>query len=249
MSSIKLTYKNIYESCSSASCSPTASTAYPIYRLYDRDIDKIFAFSSASTSMTVTANQGASSDIWVSATRLIIPTGHNLNGLGCCLYYSTDNAAFTSATSWTQANANTIDKSFTSQTYRYFKFEIFAATSHTGQMPELFLGPDYTFQRNPAYGSMIGKKTNVLRDETQSGKTRLVKMGDVRKKGTYDLIAVQTSQKEDLQSLVAHTEGAKPLWLTDEEGILTYVEILNDLEFVYKGYNIWSSVIDFQEVI
>jgi len=249
MSNIKFTYKNVFEDCSSVSCSPTESTAYPLYRLYDRDIDKLFAFSSVSTEMSITANQGASSDVWLSPTRLIIPEGHNLNGLDCILYYSTDNIAFTSVTSWTQADTNTINKTFTAPTYHYFKFKIISATSHTGQLPELFLGPDYTFQRNPSYGSVVGKKINVLRDETQSGKVRLIKQGDIRKKGTYDLTVIETTQKDDLETLIDYIEGAKPLWMTDENGTLTYIEILNEPEFVYKAAGKYSCVIDFQEVI
>lgn len=249
MAQIKILYRNILEN---STVNPTnENTSYPKYRLYDRDIGKLFKGNSSAATWSITIDQQSSATHTIyPIDRLIIPSGHNLNGIGLRIQYSSDNFAgdINTATSWTQSTTGIIDKSITSNTQRYWRISIF---DHSiPELPELFLGKDYSFQRNPGYGSRTGKKANVMREETQSGKRRAIKLGELKNTRTYELSVIETSQKDDFETWFEHTEGLKPVYLTDEAGNVLYVELLNDLDFSYKARNnIYSVVLEFQEVI
>jgi hypothetical protein len=89
-----------------------------------------------------------------------------------------------------------------------------------------------------------------MREETQSGKRRAVELGGIRETRTYDLAVIETTQKEDFETWVEHTEGLKPFYVIDETGEILFMELLNDLDFSYKARNsIYSVVLEFQEVI
>lgn len=245
MAQIKILYRNILEN---STVNPSnENLSYPKYRLYDRDIGKLFKGNSSINDFLITIDQGASDPNPVN--HLIIPFGHNLNGSSMMLEYSTGGAYF-SATSWSQTSAGTINKAITSTgNHRYWRLDIISASA-VPELTELFLGQDYTFQRNPSYGSRAGIKSNVMREETQSGKRRAVQLGELRETRTYDLSVIETTQKDDFKTWVEHTEGLKPIYLTDENGNLMFAELLNDLDFSYKARNnIYSVVLELQEVL
>ena len=248
MAQIKILYRNILEN--STVTPSNENSTYPSYRLYDRDIGKLFKGNSSVGDFYITIDQGASASNPIYAIdHLVIPIGHNLNGSSMMLEYSTG-GAYVSATSWSQSSTGTINKTITTTgNHRYWRLDIVQATA-VPELPELFLGQDYTFQRNPSFGSRTGIKANVMREETQSGKRRAIQLGELRETRTYDLSVIETTQKDDFETWIEHTEGLKPVYLTDEEGNVLYVELLNDLDFSYKARNnIYSVVLEFQEVI
>jgi len=248
MAQIKILYRNILEN---STVNPTnASTTYPAYRLYDRDIGKLFKGNSSAATWNITIDQQSSATHTIyPVDRLIIPSGHNLNGIDLAIQYSSDNFAgdVNTATSWTQSTTGIIDKAITSNTQRYWRISIF--NHSVPELPELFLGKDYSFQRNPAYGSRTGKRPNVMREETQSGKRRAIKLGELKNNRTYELSVIETTQKNDFEAWVTHTEGLKPIYLTDENGNVMFGEILNDFDFSYKAADIYSCSIEFLEVL
>ena len=256
MSQIKVTYRNILENSSVQVTTSTGgdvdSTSYPLYRAYDRDIGKVFIGVATTTQdVQIIVNQGASADnTYYAANRLIIPLGHNLDGSVVLLQYSSDgfSADINSATSWTQSGSGMIDKSFTSNTQRYWRLYIYTPSTPPS-LSEMFLGQDYSFQRNPGLGSRVGKQTNIYRDETRSGKRRAVKFGELRNRLNYEIAIVESTQKEDFETWISHTEGEKPFYLTDESGSVLFVEMMNDLEFTHKGRSLYSNSLDLLEVL
>jgi len=251
MANVKIVYRNILEN---STVNPTnENTSYPSYRLYDRDVGKLFKGESTADNFYITIDQGASaSNTWYPVDRLVIHAGHNLTtAQGIVVQYSSDNfgADINSATSWTSTEAGTISKSLSSLTQRYWRINFPDSTSPP-ELTEVFLGADYTFQRNFAFGSKTGYRANIAREETQSGKRRAVQLGDLREVRTYDLAVIETTQKEDFEAWIEHTEGLKPVYLIDENSNTLFVELLNDMEFSYKARNnIYSVVLEFQEVI
>jgi hypothetical protein len=250
MSQITITYRNILEN-STVNPSNT-NTSYPAYRLYDRDIGKLWIGNSSVDNFYITIDQQSSlTNTIYPVDRVLIPSGHNLNGQGMIIQYSSDNFVgdINTVTSWTQGDANLIDRSPTLNTQRYWRIGILDSTA-IPRMPELFIGKDYAFQRNPTYGSRVGYKANVLREETQSGKRMAIQLGELRKTRNYDLAVIETSQKDDFEDWIEHTEGLKPFYITDESDNVIFAELLNDMEFTHKARNnIYSCVIDIVEVI
>jgi len=245
MANIKVAYLNILGISLLAVSSE--NTSFPKYRLYDRDIGKLFKGTAFASPFVIYVDQEATTIYEID--RLIIPVGHNLNGLACSLRYSTD--AFSGddheAVGWTQGDALLIDKTFTAQTKRYWKLNVTAPATIV-ELPEMFLSKIYTFERNPSYGSKVGKKKNISRNETQSGRVRRIKLGGPRLSVVYDLL-ILTAQKTSFEAWDAATEGTEYFYVWDENGIPYFMELLNDLDFTYKANGIWNAHLELLEVL
>lgn len=243
MANIKVAYRNILEN--STVLVTTEDTSFPKYRLYDRDIGKLFKATAYASPFGFDIDQGASPIYEID--RLVIPVGHNLNGLDCTLWYSSDDISYYTAVTWVQGDALIIDKSFTAQTKRYWVFNIVAPATIV-QMPEFFLSKTYTFERNPSYGSKVGKQKNISRNETQSGRVRRIKWGEPRLSALYDLL-ILTAQKTSLEAWDVATEGTKYFYVWDESGYPYFMELLNDLNFSYRANGIWNVSLELLEVL
>ncbi len=91
---MKSCYQNILESSTVSLSQGSQNNSYPLYRLYDRDIGRMFAGSAAATT-EVKAEQGAL--IQNAIDSLFIPAGHNLGGMQCNLSFSDDDTTYTQA--------------------------------------------------------------------------------------------------------------------------------------------------------
>lgn len=245
---VKFCYRNILETGTVTVTTENAS--FPKYRLYDRNLGKLFKSTAFASPFAIVINQGAV--ISYEVDRLIIPAGHNLNGLACSLRYSTDNFGSDDheAVGWTQGDALIIDKTFTAQTKQYWKLNITAPATIV-EIPEIFLTKDYIFQINPILGSEEGFLDNVYSQESRSGLDYDVKFGTTRRLRTYDLIYVEETQKSDLESWKSHCEGIKPFWIYDHYGTLIYMKMLNPLKFIYleNDPSRYSCRLEFREVL
>jgi hypothetical protein len=226
----------------------TENASYPAYRLYDRDIGLLFKATAFASPFAIHVDQGAV--ISYPVNRLIIPAGHNLNGLACSLRYSTDNFAGDDheAVGWTQGDALIINKPFTAQTKQYWKLNVTAPATIV-EMPEFYLTYDYTFEENPAYGLTESVKRNVIREESLSGLVQRTKFGDDRRARRYQLNYFGATQKANLEAWNSHYEGTKFFYILDHAGALIYMELTNDLEFVPAAIDIWSCALELFEVI
>jgi hypothetical protein len=246
MSNITIAYRNILEN--STVTVTTENTSFPKYRLYDRDIGKLFKGTAFASPFAIVVDQGATTTYEVD--RLVIPVGHNLNGLVCKLQYSTTGAwggEQVDALSWTQGDALLIDKPFTAATKRYWRL-IITAPATIVEMPEMFLSKIYAFERNPSFGSKTGIKKNIVRDETQSGRVRRIKFGEPKLSVTYDLLAL-TVQKTSFESWDSATEGTKSFYVWDENAIGRFMELLNDIQFSYRANGVWNTSLELMETL
>lgn len=246
MANIKIAYRNILEN--STVTPTTESASFPKYRLYDRDKGKLFKGTAFASPFGIVVNQGATTIYEVD--HLVIPVGHNINGLVCKLQYSTTGAwggEQVDALSWTQGDALLIDKSFTAATKQYWRL-IVTAPATIVEMTEMFLSKIYTFERNPSYGSKVGNKKNIQRDETQSGRVRRIKLGEPKLSVIYDLL-ILTAQKTNFEAWDVATEGTKCFYVWDENGTPYFMELLNDLDFTYRANGIWNAHLELLEVL
>jgi len=244
---VKLCYRNILET---GNVSVTdQNNSYPSYRLYDRDIGKLFKGNSAGNNnqFSIIIDQGANNAIEID--RLIIPAGHSLNGLALELYHSNDGNNWTGAANNWNATSGTVDVSFNATTKQYWDLVINTNNS-VPELSEMFLTKTYTFERNPNYGLEDGKKKNVLSDETQSGLVRLVKFGEPRRFRSYQLTKIGDNQKTNLESWDDHCEGIKALYLIDHQNGAFFAWLTTkDLIFAMEHENRWSVRMEFLEVL
>lgn len=225
---IKILYRNILENSTVAVTSENSS--FPAWRLYDRAIDNLFKGNSTPANFYITADQGVT--IQYDVDRLLIPPGHNLDGLTIKVQYSTDNFAadINDAVSWVQSGSGLIDKSFTSQNKRYWRLNI-ASPASAPELAEMFLGKTYTFAVNPLYGARQGRKRNIFSDETRSGYDRDVKFGELRKFRAYEFKNSEDADQAELEAVETHCEGVKPVWLEDHKGNVFFAKMTNEEDF------------------
>ena len=243
---IKVCYRNILENSTITVSSENAS--YPKYRLYDRDIAKLFKFNAADDPSLITLDQGAVTSYPVS--RLFIPVGHTLNGLACKLQYSSDNFAADShdLVSWAQGDALLVDKAFAETTSRYWRLRV-AAPASAVELPEMFLTKPYQFARNISWGFTTGDRLNILRQETPSGKVNYIKNGVPRKERDYQLTRIQSAQKIEFQTWQGVTEGIRAIYVEDEAGTVFFAEVLVPLKFTNEREGRWGCGLSLLEFI
>ncbi len=230
MTQVKICYRNILENSTVAVTSENAS--FPKYRLHDRDIGKLFKGASTPANFYITLDQGAV--ISYEVNRLFIPGGHNLNGLTVKLQYSTDNFSgdINDAASWVQAGSGLIDQSFGVQTKRYWRLNI-AAPAAAPELSEMFLGKAYTFEINPLVGAREARARNISKSKTSSGLTRAVKLGEKRRRRSYDLRDLRSAQKTEFEAWESLCDGIKGLYVEDHLGNVMFMEKINEEDFGY----------------
>jgi hypothetical protein len=247
MANVKLAYRNILETATVTSTDENSS--FPLYRLYDRDIGKLFKFNTHGAGLYVKINQSA---IPYNVSRLIIPATHNLNGLEMEIQNS-PSGAFAGeevhVLNWTQADALIINKSFVAANpdEAYWRFFIVSDPATPPEMPEIFLTADYTFERNVKMDLIEKPQRNVDRDETKSGYPRWVKLGEKKRYREYELIA-ESAQKANLESWWDVLDSVKPFYIFDHNGALIFMEVLNDLSFTPLSNQFWITRMEFLEV-
>jgi hypothetical protein len=242
---MKSCYLNILETSTVALTAGAEDPSYPLYRIYDRDIGKIFKAQAAET-LEIKVDQGA---VPIAADRLIIPAGHNLAGMACDIKYSDDDVDYTPALpQWTGEDGLTI-KSWQAIEKRYWKF-IIAAPALPPQFAELFLTSTYEWERLPARPA--GPFDDVFNSETQttaSGLDRFLVHGNPKKQRTYKVINAGPDQKTNILALNSAWQGAKPFWLCDHEGGWLYGKLRKPIELKEEGYNRFGFEFDFLEVL
>lgn len=244
---VKICYRNILEN--STLTVTTENTSFPKYRLYDRDIGKLFKGTAFASPFAIKADQGASPIYEID--RLFIPVGHNLNGLVCSLRYSTDNFAAddNEAVGWTQGDALLIDKTFTAQTKRYWKLNVTAPATIV-ELPEMFLGKTYTFLTNPLLGARQGRRRNVYSDESRSGLDFDAEFGDLKRFRNYEFKDTGSSQETEIEAMETLCRGIKPVWLEDHLGNVFFAKILSEEDVGYDMDDpLYSRTIQFREVL
>lgn len=247
MSLVTFVYRNILETGTVTSTDANAS--FPLARLYDRDIGKLFKFNSHAANLYIKVNQ---TPVIYPVCRLIIPAGHTLNGLNLKLQDSTTGAyggEEHDSLSWAQADALIINKTFNVLTKQYWRLLITSDPATPPELPELYITNDVPFVENPSFGSQVGTKKNLYQDQTQSGLSRKVKLGEFKRVRSYDLTHIGDAQKVDLETWDTHCEGVKSFYILDHNGVLIFMEMTSDLLFTPSSNDIWTTSLDLLEVL
>jgi len=241
MSAIKIGYINILET--STVTVTTEDADFPAYRLYDRDINKLYK--GASTSDQIIKAQQAGTAQAVNA--LYIPEGHNLNGVAISIQYSSDDSTYTTATSWTQSGTDQILKEFAERTETYWMV-VFSGLSNYLNIPECFLTDLYTFTCSPSAGLNTTTKFNVDRVESKSGIAHYLQRGETRKSIIYTLNNISDAEKAEMETWLDEWGGYKPFLFVDMDGDTFFAELTREVSFTYL-YNRYTANISVMEVL
>ncbi len=242
---LKNCYQNILETSTVTLATGAEDASYPLYRLYDRDIGRLFKTTAAVTT-TVKVDQGASP---AAIDRLLIPAGHNLSGMTLDIKWSTDDITYTAAVAQWVGAAGFINKEWASLTKRYWKF-IITTPGSIPQIAELFLCPTYTWEKNPSRPNGASDPAfNIERLQSASGDIRYLKNGDPKQRRAYQMPRCREAQKDNIDALNDAWAGYKPFWLCDDAGIWIYGEITAPINLRQVAAGTYAFDFTFQEVL
>lgn len=245
---IKTAYINIMETSVVSLSAGTADSSYPLYRLYDRNIGRTFRSTVAET-IEILVDQGAGGNL--AADRLLIPGGHNLDGMTLDIKYSDDDASYTPAVSqWVQSGGGLINKPWASITHRYWKF-IITAPASVPEIAEIFLTATYEWKRDAGRrgSGPHGVEFNVLNEVTHAGHDRFLVRGSPKRRRFYHAPNVGEAQKENILALNGAWAGSAPFWLCDHEGAWIYGKLRGEVLLKEITYQRYSFDFDFMEVL
>jgi hypothetical protein len=247
MSNILTCAVNLLEASTVTLTTGAAAPGYPLYRIKDRDIGRVFAGSAAVTT-TIKIDQGAAGAQAVD--RLFIPAGHNLSGVWLGIAYSSDDSSYTNAVTagaWASSAADIL-KSWTSLVRRYWRFTI-TTPAAAPYFAELFISPTESWARNPQRpGGDEEDVHNVTVLRSSPGRPRYAVNGPSRRQRHYTLKNIGSAQRTQLKALWSEWRGGKPFWLCDHEGVWIYGEITAPLRLRETGAGTWGATLDFLEV-
>jgi hypothetical protein len=242
---IKTAHINILETSTVTLPAGTEDTDFPLYRLYDRHVGRLFKTTSAVTT-EIKVDQGATGTR--SVDTLIVPQAHNLDGMTLDVKHSDDDQTYTPAVAQWTADEGLIEKSWAAVAARYWKF-IITAPGSIPEIPELFLTETYDWAKDPARPTgPLSDQGNVERAETFGGKARFLVKGSARKRRGYSVRRCKEAQKNQMASLQATMDAGKPFWLYDGSSWL-YGELRIPMDIREVAYGTYSYEFDFLEVL
>ncbi|MDA8156870.1 MAG: hypothetical protein M0Z52_10540 [Actinomycetota bacterium] len=246
MSILLSCYTNILETSTVTLSQGYADANYPLYRLYDRDIGRMFQSAAASV-LEVKIDQGAG--VLNPVDTVFIPAGHNLGGTLMALNYSDDDVNYFTGASWTQPDNYLIVQSFGSMAHRYWRLNI-SAMPMPGQLAELFLTSTYIWERMPVRpGGPFDDVFNVQAETSGYGRDRFLVHGPSKRQRVYRVQNASAQQYASIKALWGAWAGAKPFWLCDQDGNWIYGKLRKPLNLKEDGYSRYSFDFDFEEVV
>ncbi len=246
MALLKAAYKNLLEWSTVTLSVGTEDASYPLYRIYDRDIGKLFK-TTAVAAASIKANQGAAG---VSISDLFIPAGHGLSGATLQVKHSPDNITYTDVGigSWAQGDTALIHKSWTPIVKQYWLLEVTAPTQIPA-LAELVLTAIYTWERNPSRpAGPQDNEFNVENVVTGSGRDRFFVRGSSKRQRVYSGRCGE-AQKTNLLALNDAWAGSKPFWLCDLDGTWLFGKLRRPIELKEVAYQQYTYEFDFLEVL
>lgn len=221
--------------------------AFPLERLRDRNIGHLFKALNQG-SVTIHMDQGAATI--QAADRLLIPSGHNLDGQDIDIQWSDDNAAWNNAVpQFEQSGNGLINVSWASLTHRYWQVIITSPTI-TPELAEMFLTQTYEWERNPEHKSgPHEERLNVQTRFNVAGVLRAIQHGETRKQFPYHRPRALAAQMANIEAVYDAWAGLNPFWLEDTAGVWTFVRFATPLNKHNVAENVWSFDANFEEVI
>lgn len=244
--SVIAVYTNILETGTVTLSVGTASTAFPLYRLYDRDVGLQFK-PQTTGALTIKIAQSVNP---VAIDRVIIPPSHDIAGTTVSISYSSDDGTYTTDTvlnpSASAISQSTLTGSITKE---YWKIQINNTSTSLSAIPEIFLSPSYPFETQPL--NDIGQYDNVFNVEnalTVSGQDRFLEHGDLKRQRIYIFKNNSTVQETNILALNDAWAGSKPFWIFDHTSVWIYGKILLPLD-ITKKEGIFTFDFNFLEVL
>jgi phage gp37-like protein len=244
---IRTAHMNILESSTVSLPAGIEDIQYPLYRLYDRNISRPFRAASEGT-LEVLVDQG-NTESPRSVDTLIIPTGHNLDGLSLGLWHSDDGVSYLEAIPEWTATATPIVKNCKYMASRYWKLVI-DSPSLVPSMPEMFLTSAYEWERMPLLdASPHVDFHNLVSRASSDGRQRFLRAGPDRRRRSYSISRCPSAMRDEMLALWETWGEGKPFWLCDHEGQWIYGGLESEPGLGETAAGSYALVFDFMEAL
>lgn len=245
MATIQTATVNLLETGTTTLTAGTAAAGYPLYRVHDRDLGRLFIGSAAATT-TIHCDQGAGGT--QALTMLFIASGHNLAGVTLDLQWSTDNVAWNDAVAQWPGAAGDIVKTFSALTKRYWRL-VMTTPAAAPQIGEVILTDPTVWTRNPARpGGPQESIHNVTVAVTAEGRVRFEVNGPSLRQRNYLLRNISSTQRTQYEALWTAFAGSKPFLLYDHEGAWIFGRFTAQPQISEVAASVFSATMAFLEV-
>jgi len=222
--SIKLFTKSIFETAGTVTIAGDPDTGYPESRLYDRSIS-LYWKDTADTTGYFYADHSSSTP----TVDFLAIEKHNFSGETMTWEYSSDNAAWTKAsTDWLQGDNNQIIKTISSPTTLGDYWRVTVTQTSNPQCSEVYVshGFEYDILSSPA--PRKASVSNVQWNRSLGGVERATKFGDTRKSRTYTLFLSSTELTDFRNNMADLDELSKPFYIKDDDGNYWMARLVGD---------------------
>jgi hypothetical protein len=240
---IKTAHINILDSSTVTLTAASEDMDYPLYRLWDRDIGRLFR-TTVGESTEVSIDQGLAPQ---EVDMLIIPASHELSGMTLDIMHSDDDITYSPATAqWIAASGQEV-KTFTPATKRYWRF-IITTPATVPALAELILTSSASWTAPPQRPTgALDDALNVRIMSSADGHDRFLYQGEPRRRREYHIPRCSLAQATSVRELyVARTQT---FWMLDHEGNWIYGRLKSPLNLRERAVGTWSYDFQFQEVL
>lgn len=183
-----------------------------------------------------------------SVDRLLIPAGHNLEGVLVTVESSETDSGYAVDAEFT-GTPGVISQALTGGRKQYWKVT-FTSPVDVPEIPELFLSGTYEWERGPdLVTGPLEPVHDVLVERTAGGQTRFLIGGASRRQRSYSLKKCGPAQRENLLSLYSEWAGHKPFWLCDTDGQWIFGRLRAPLGLKQLEHEVYSLEFQFEEVM
>jgi hypothetical protein len=202
--------------------------AFPLNHVSDRDIEALWKDSGFSGTRVLSGQWAGSPDPFPPVGDWLIPPGHGLVGVTLSLESSANGSAWTARDSFTPSTTAAVNRAIPSGpfTFEWWRMTMIGAGS-APYLAELILSKSVTMPFGPSIGGFRdGVRSEVVRRVTTGGTVRKSRYWGPRWRASYTVRDILPADWATLIADVAPIVDAKFCYMTDADGVLRYVEVL-----------------------
>ena len=221
-------------------------TDYPKERLWDRDANAPWKYTTSAATLTIEAAQASNP----APVDILIVEGHNFSGKLMAWRHSDDGLSWTDAADpWSQDGPERIVKRIASPvTASYWRLVV--ADIESPEAAEVVMGLRALGKpcRWPGPGQE-GREPNVIEHFSKPGHRWASKRGEERWFADYDLQALTGSERATLEECLEEIDHVGNFYIYDHEGTLRHVQLVSPVVFTPLTADRVSARLSVKEVL
>lgn len=259
MATVQLMPLNLFDYDSGSTVGMTGATQdtdFPITNIHSRSKSRVWKGTTDGVPNNVLFNV-SNADFNAAAFQcdtLVIPAGHNLNGLNIQIVTDPAGSPVTQygPQAVTEENDEDIVISWATPAY-HSAWRIYVTPVSTAWVmivPELHLSFAEEMTRSPSRPSgAIDDDFNVRNEVSSGGYDWFIQYGERKRRRSYSFENVSSAQRVQIEAANAMWAGKRPFWIRDHEGTYLFVKLAKKLNLRETGAVRFSCDMELLEVI